>query len=563
MTRTFLIASVAALAITVPAQAERGKEGREQRAERAPKAQSQAPEQRAERAPKGREQRAERAPQFQPQAREQRAARSIERARPPEQGIERRQRASVNQARAQERMIERAARASAPRNEVRSQRQAERRARMVDDRNLSRQRIERQAKGDSNRIKAQARQERAVDRQARAIEDRGRLASQRAESRDRFSTKRLEQQNRRAERFATQQLRQQNRQAERLSRAQQRALQPRLDDRQAVDSRLQTNWQTYASRSATMNDDRRERLAKRPLARVGTRINPDWYDDYVPPRYAATYYDTPEYYYRYDYDDGYLYQARRDNNLVTALIPLLGGAYSVGQPLPFFYQSGYNVPLSYRSLYYDTPDAYYRYGGGAIYQVDPTTQLIQGIVALLTGQSFGIGQQMPLGYDAYNVPYAYRGSYFDTDDMWYRYDDGYIYGVDPDTRLIETMIPAYDGYAVGYPAPPAYAGYDYDVPGYYDDLYYAEPGYDYRYASGGIYQVDPKTQLVAALVALVTGQNFGVGQQLPVGYDAYNVPFAYRDQYYDSDEYLYRYADGNIYQVDPATRLIGRVIDVT
>ena len=218
--------------------------------------------------------------------------------------------------------------------------------------------------------------------------------------------------------------------------------------------------------------------------------------------------------------------------------------------------------LGYRSLYYDTPDYTYRYGDSAIYQVDPATQLIQGIVALLTGQSLGIGQQLPLGYDAYNVPYAYRSNYFDSDDNWYRYDDGYIYGVDPDTRLIETMIPAYDGYAVGYPAPLAYAGYDYDVPGYYDDLYYAEPGYDYRYASGGIYQVDPKTQLVAALVTLVTGQNFGVGQRLPAGYDAYNVPYAYRDQYYDSDDHLYRYADGNIYQVDPGTMLIGRVIDV-
>ena len=108
----------------------------------------------------------------------------------------------------------------------------------------------------------------------------------------------------------------------------------------------------------------------------------------------------------------------------------------------------------------------------------------------------------------------------------------------------------------------AIAGYDYDVPDYYDDLYYAEPGYDYRYASGGIYQIDPKTQLVAALVALVTGQSFNVGQRMPLGYDVYNVPFAYRDQYYDSDRYLYRYADGNIYQVDPRTRVIGRVIEV-
>lgn len=539
MTRIFLTATVAALAITVPAQAERGEKEGQQRAERAQKAQAQAQAQ-----AQGQEQRAERAPKAQPQVREQRADRSVERVRAPEQKFERRERPSFNQARPQEPKFERRERAHAPRIELRPQRS-----------------IERQVKADNNRMRAQAgSQERVVERRARTIEDRGRIDSQRMQPRERIVAKRLEQDNRRADGLATKQLRQQSRQAERLSRTQQVALQPRLDDRTVLNVQQQQNWTTYANRFATFDDDR-ERFVARPLARVGTRIDLDWYDDYVPPRYAATYFGTPEYYYRYDYDDGYLYRIDRDNDLVLGLIPLLGGAYSVGQPLPFYYQSGYNVPLGYRSLYYDTPDYYYRYGDNAIYQVDPVTQLIQGIVALLTGQSFGIGQSMPLGYDVYNVPYAYRSSYFDSDDMWYRYDDGYIYGVDPDTMLVETMIPAYDGYAVGSPWH-SYAGYDYGVPDYYDDLYYAEPDYDYRYASGGIYQVDPKTQLVAALVALVTGQRFDVGQRMPLGYDAYNVPFAYRDQYYDSDQYLYRYADGNIYQVDPRTRLIGRVITV-
>ena len=46
-----------------------------------------------------------------------------------------------------------------------------------------------------------------------------------------------------------------------------------------------------------------------------------------------------------------------------------------------------------------------------------------------------------------------------------------------------------------------------------------------------------------------------------MGYDAYNVPYAYRDRYYDDDRYSYRYADGYIYRVDPQTRLISAVID--
>jgi hypothetical protein len=119
--------------------------------------------------------------------------------------------------------------------------------------------------------------------------------------------------------------------------------------------------------------------------------------------------------------------------------------------------------------------------------------------------------------------------------------------------MVGSPWPSYAGYN---------SGYDYAVPDYYDDLYYAEPGYDYRYASNGIYQVDPQNQLIAALVALVTGQNFGVGQRMPLGYDVYNVPIDYRDRYYDNDDYLYRYADGRIYQVDPGTRLIERIIIV-
>ena len=42
---------------------------------------------------------------------------------------------------------------------------------------------------------------------------------------------------------------------------------------------------------------------------------------------------------------------------------------------------------------------------------------------------------------------------------------------------------------------------------------------------------------------------------------AYNVPLDYRDQYYDTDDSLYRYADGNIYQVDAKTQIIQAIVD--
>ena len=102
------------------------------------------------------------------------------------------------------------------------------------------------------------------------------------------------------------------------------------------------------------------------------------------------------------------------------------------------------------------------------------------------------------------------------DDAWYRYGDGFIYQVDPYSRRIEApairSMAGYD-YMIGEPWPVAYPGYN--VPLGYQPLYYDTPGYHYRYANGGIYQVDPTTQVIQALVALVSGQQFAVGQPLP------------------------------------------------
>jgi hypothetical protein len=299
----------------------------------------------------------------------------------------------------------------------------------------------------------------------------------------------------------------------------------------------------------------------------------DWYDDVVSQRYQTFYASSPNYFYDYDDDDGYLYQINRSTNLISASYPLLGGAFGVGQYLPIGYNN-YNVPYGYQNLYYDSPDYSYRYGDGAIYRVDTGTQLVSAVVALLSGQRFGVGQMLPMGYDTYNVPYAYRDQYFDTADSWYRYDDGFIYGVDPYSRRIQSMYPVSYGqnYSVGYPAPAYasyggygdYAGYpSYQVPYAYNDLYYEQPGYDYHYASGGIYQVDPATQLVSALVGLVTGTNLSVGQPLPLGYDTYNVPAQYRTTYYDRPDAMYRYDDGMVYEVNPTTRIVQAAIPIT
>lgn len=173
----------------------------------------------------------------------------------------------------------------------------------------------------------------------------------------------------------------------------------------------------------------------------GERLPMQWYQKYnVPSDYRSLYYDTPDYYYRYD-DSGYIYRVNRQSNLVNGLIPLLGGGFSVGQMLPAGYDI-YNVPIQYRSSYYDTPDAYYRYGDNAIYQVDPQTQMIESVVALLAGDSLGVGQMLPTGYDTYNLPYDYRDQYYDNDEYLYRYADGNIYQVDAQTQIIQAIISA-------------------------------------------------------------------------------------------------------------------------
>ena len=63
-------------------------------------------------------------------------------------------------------------------------------------------------------------------------------------------------------------------------------------------------------------------------------------------------------------------------------------------------------------------------------------------------------------------------------------------------------------------------------------------------------------------MALLSGDQFAIGQRLPAGYDMYNVPLDYRDRYADSDRNYYRYANNMVYQVDPRTGLIEQAYPV-
>ena len=142
--------------------------------------------------------------------------------------------------------------------------------------------------------------------------------------------------------------------------------------------------------------------------------------------------------YNYRYDGGYLVRLLTDGS-VGSYIPLLGGALSLGSTWPRSY--GYTNLSPYYSDYYDLggPNNY-RYADNVVYRLEPETRAITSIAALLTGDDFTIGQRMPQGYDIYNVPPSYRDRYYDRPDAMYRYSDGYIYQMDPETRLVAAAI---------------------------------------------------------------------------------------------------------------------------
>jgi len=231
----------------------------------------------------------------------------------------------------------------------------------------------------------------------------------------------------------------------------------------------------------------------------------------VPLALTSFYPDTNDYYWRYN--DGYMYQVDRRSNLVDALLPLIGGGYVPGTMFPSayspYYSSGYTFPNYYGNSYFaddygwnafypDTPYMDYRYLNGNVYGVDPYSGMVEDVIPTYA-YGYGVGQMLPAGYGYYNVPYQYRNMYYDTSD------------------------------------------------------------YNYWYAPGAIYQVDPSSQLITAVASLLS-PGFSVGQQLPMGYDVYNVPYAYRSTYYDTPNAWYRYNNGYIYQVDPTTRLVQAVV---
>jgi hypothetical protein len=228
------------------------------------------------------------------------------------------------------------------------------------------------------------------------------------------------------------------------------------------------------------------------------------------------------------------------------------------------------LPRSVSYLYPDTNDYYYRYGDGYVYRVERNNNLIDWILPALAG-GFLPGQYLPTSYMNSYVPnyYGFNSFYpssygqnygygYGYDNLCNRYANGVIYQVDCYTGMIQDVVPLYaSGYGVGQMLPASYGTYN--VPYQYRDVYYNTPDYNYWYAPGAIYQVDPSTSLISSVAALLT-PGFSVGQPLPAGYGVYNVPYGYRSTYYDTPNAWYRYNNGYIYQVDPTTQLVTAIV---
>jgi hypothetical protein len=142
----------------------------------------------------------------------------------------------------------------------------------------------------------------------------------------------------------------------------------------------------------------------------------------------------------------------------------------------------------------------------------------------------------------------------------YEYAGGYLLRALDDGR-ISGYIPLLGGaLAIGNAWPSTYQSYA--LPDYYVDYYDLGPPDSYRYADNVIYRVDPEDSAIASVAALLTGDEFVVGQPMPRGYDVYNVPYSYRDRYRDTPDAWYRYSDGYVYRIDPTTQLVAAAIDL-
>jgi hypothetical protein len=466
MTRLFLAAGVAALAITAPASAkpDRQRDGNERaQVVKQKRADIQRAE-RAERVSAPRAERAQRVGAFQHQERD------VERARP--------QRAERVQTRAAERQRVRSSRAEPAQSRVAERQQARSsRVERVQNRVTERQQVR------------SARVERVQDR----LDERRQVATNRVE---RVQNRIADRQGLRVNRVEDRLANRQELRGKRMERAEDRvamrtALRNERIDRVRAFTPLSSRLSTDRIRVRPFGET--VRFVGQPVRNVTNVVRLAA----LPSTVSYLYPETPDWYYRYG--DGYVYRIDRRDDVIDWVLPMLAGGFLPGQYLPNYYMNSY-MPSYYgfNSFYPDYGNDCHRYGYGVVYETDCYTGLVEDVIPLYAG-GYGVGQLLPSSYSYYNVPMQYRGLYYDT------------------------------------------------------------PNTGYWYGPGAIYQYDRNTALISSVAALLS-PGFSVGQQLPLGYNMYNVPFAYRSTYYDTPNALYRYNNGYVYQVDPSTMLVTAIV---
>lgn len=142
---------------------------------------------------------------------------------------------------------------------------------------------------------------------------------------------------------------------------------------------------------------------------------------------------------------------------------------------------------------------------------------------------------------------------FGADGGRYFYEDGYLLRYRPDG--LAGFLPLLGGaLGIGNLWPASYQSAP--LPAYYSDYYGLGDDRSYRYADNVIYRVNPQTNAITSVAGLLTGDDIAIGRPMPRGYDVYNVPRAYRDRYADGPQARYRYANGYVYEIDPANSLV-------
>ena len=422
MTRVFLAAGVAALAIAVPATAGPHGGGKDrqapaanhggggQRAQAAPRVQRgggggfAAPRmQRAPRMAAPQMQRAQRFAAIERPQHAQRAQRQAPQVRM--QARAERQQVRGNRAQAQNRMAERQ---QIRANQAQAQNRMAQRQQVRANRAQAQNRMAQRQQVRANRVQAQNRMAQQQQVRANRVQAQNRMAQ-----RQDIRANRAQAQNRMAER---QQIRMQRFQQIQSQAAQRQQLRGgRMAQQVAVNTRMANGFgaggcppgliskgcmppgqalqqmrqlpiqdriaslQSFGDRASRRSISRRGRASSRRSRRDA--FLGDAADDRRDLRRRSArcrsrsrylYPATPNYYYQYG--DGYLYQVDRSSSLIDALIPLLAGGYHAGHYLPQSYMSSY-VPDYYGlNSFYPASYGYGGYGGyGAMASATGTT----------------------------------------------------------------------------------------------------------------------------------------------------------------------------------------------